>query len=81
MKKFLLIVAIITVIALTMGVVSFIFSDANELIDVLNRPQKGNNEDIGYYPIFNFIGESADLLETRIENFFYNMEYILERLF
>ncbi len=81
MKKFLLIVAIITFIALTIGVVSFIFSDANELIDVLNRPQKGNNEDIEYYPIFNFIEESTDLLETRIENFFYNMEYILERLF
>lgn len=81
MKKLISIIAIITLLGLVVGIISFSFNELGTAKKLLAESSYGDYEDIEYYPIYEWIKNTGDQIYENIDNLIYNIDYIINNMF
>lgn len=81
MKKLISIIAIITLLGLVVGIISFSFNELGSAKKLLAESSYGNYEDIEYYPIYDWIKYTGDQIYENVDNLIYNIDYIINNMF
>lgn len=82
MKKTLLItLAIITVLSLVIGIVSFSLNESKDFFKLFFSKEVGDYINIENYPIYDWVLNITNNATEIIENIFYNIEYIMDNMF
>lgn len=81
MKKLISIIAIITLLGLVVGIISFSFNELSSAKKLLAESSYGDYEDIEYYPIYEWIKNTGDQIYENIDNLIYNIDYIINNMF
>ena len=80
MKKLLAIIAIISVLALLIGAISFYLNEFSDFKDLLAKGL-GSFKNIGDYPIYDWVKNTTDNVITFVGDIFYNVNYIIKNMF
>ena len=81
MKKLISIIAIITLLGLVVGIISFSFNELGTAKKLLAESSYGDYEDIEYYPIYEWIKNTGDQIYENVDNLIYNIDYIINNMF
>lgn len=81
MKKLISIIAIITLLGLVVGIISFSFNELSSAKKLLAESSYGDYEDIEYYPIYEWIKNTGDQIYENVDNLIYNIDYIINNMF
>ncbi|MFR1324195.1 MAG: hypothetical protein ACLSBL_03775 [Ezakiella massiliensis] len=81
MKKLISIIAIITLLGLVVGIISFSFNELGAAKKLLAESSCGDYEDIEYYPIYDWIKYTGDQIYENVDNLIYNIDYIINNMF
>ena len=81
MKKLISIIAIITLLGLVVGIISFSFNELSSAKKLLAEYSYGDYEDIEYYPIYEWIKNTGDQIYENVDNLIYNIDYIINNMF
>lgn len=81
MKKLISIIAIITLLGLIVGIISFSFNELSSAKKLLAESSYGDYEDIEYYPIYEWIKNTGDQIYENVDNLIYNIDYIINNMF
>ena len=81
MKKFITVIAIITLLGLVVGIISFSFNELGTAKKLLAESSYGDYEDIEYYPIYEWIKNTGDQIYENVDNLIYNIDYIINNMF
>ncbi len=81
MKKLISIIAIITLLGLVVGIISFSFNELSSAKKLLAESSYGDYEDIEYYPIYDWIKYTGDQIYENVDNLIYNIDYIINNMF
>lgn len=80
-KKFLIALALITLLALVIGIVSFSLNESRDFFKLFFSKEVGDYLNIDRYPIYDFISDTKNNIYEIIDTLFYNIEYIFENMF
>ena len=81
MKKFITVIAIVTLLALIVGIISFSFNELGASRKLMAESSYGDYEDIEYYPIYDWIKYTGDQIYEKVDNIIYNIDYIINNMF
>ena len=81
MKKLITVIAIITLLGLVVGIISFSFNELSSAKKLLAESSYGDYEDIEYYPIYEWIKNTGDQIYENVDNLIYNIDYIINNMF
>lgn len=81
MKKLISIIAIITLLGLVVGIISFSFNELGSAKKLLAESSYGDYEDIEYYPIYDWIKNTGEQIYENVDNLIYNIDYIINNMF
>lgn len=81
MKKFITVMAIVTLLALIVGIISFSFNELSSAKKLLAESSYGDCEDIEYYPIYEWIKNTGEQIYENVDNLIYNIDYIINNMF